>query len=94
MQVNPKRYYAPTPMRLRKLGDSILILGTTLTATFAGMEVDKGWIIAAAITTAVGKMVTNFFSEDPEAITTKTIEIEYPADQQGNVNVTTTEKTE
>lgn len=59
-----KNYYSPTPKKWRKLGDSILLLGTTLTATFAGMEVEKGWIIGAAITTAFGKMVTNFFSDD------------------------------
>lgn len=65
MALNPKDYYSPTPVKLRKLGDSILILGTTLTATFAGMEVDKGWIIGAAFMTALGKMITNLFTEAP-----------------------------
>lgn len=81
-------YYSPTPPRLRKLGDSILILGTTLTATFAGMEVDKGWIIAAAIATAVGKCVTNLFSEDPGTMITETTKVSYPAEMEANVEVT------
>jgi hypothetical protein len=92
MKIDSKSYYAPTPPRLRKLGDSILILGTTLTATFAGMEVDKGWIIAAAILTAVGKMFTNAFTEDPGAVIVEKTEVRYPADMAAKVDVTT-EKT-
>lgn len=59
-----KNYAKPTPVFFRKLGDSVLILGTTLTATFAGMEIHKEWIIAAAILTALGKMITNLFAEE------------------------------
>lgn len=59
-----KDYWAPTPKLFRKIGDSILLLGTTLSATFAGMEVDKGWVIASVVLTALGKMVMNFFTED------------------------------
>jgi len=62
-----KNYYSPTPPAWRKLGDSILIMGTTLTATFAGMEVDKGWVIGAAVVTALGKMITNLFTETAES---------------------------
>lgn len=63
--MNPiKNYYSPTPTKWRKLGDSILIFGTTLTATFAGMEIAKGWIIGAAIATAFGKMITNIFTDE------------------------------
>lgn len=58
------RYYANVPQRWRKIGDSILIFGTTMTATFAGMEVDKGWIIAMSVLTALGKMITNLFTEE------------------------------
>ncbi len=60
-----KNYHAPTPRKWRALGDAFLIMGTTLTATFAGMEVDKGWIIASALFTAFGKIISNFFTEDP-----------------------------
>lgn len=59
-----KNYAKNTPVFWRKVGDSVLIFGTTLTATFAGMEIHKEWIIAAAILTAVGKMITNLFSDD------------------------------
>ena len=70
-----KNYTKPTPVFFRKLGDSVLILGTTLTATFAGMEIHKEWIIAAAILTAFGKMITNLFAEDhPETKTENTNE--------------------
>lgn len=54
-------YYSHTPVIWAKVGDSILLFGTTMTATFAGMEVDKGWIITMSIVTAFGKMITNFF---------------------------------
>ena len=57
-------YYAKTPVFWRKVGDAILIFGTTMTATFAGMEVGKGWIIAMSLVTAFGKMVTNFFKDE------------------------------
>lgn len=59
-----ERYFAPVPAKWRKVGDSILIFGTTMTATFAGMEVHKEWIIGMSILTAIGKMITNFFSEE------------------------------
>jgi hypothetical protein len=67
MKLNTKDYYAPTPTRWRKIGDSILIFGTTLTATFAGIEVGKEWVIAAAIMTALGKVLTNVFTEEADA---------------------------
>lgn len=54
-------YYSHTPVFWAKVGDSVLLFGTTMTATFAGMEVDKGWIIAMSLVTAFGKMITNFF---------------------------------
>ena len=94
MKIDTKSYYKPTSPRWRKLGDSILILGTTLTATFAGMEIDKGWIIAAAIVTALGKMVTNLFSEDEGAMVTETTEVRYPATMSANVEVTKETKIE
>jgi hypothetical protein len=59
-----KEYWKPTPKLFRKIGDGILLLGTTLSATLAGMEVDKGWIIGAVICTALGKVITNFFTEE------------------------------
>lgn len=92
MKLDTKSYYKPTNPKWRKLGDSILILGTSLTATFAGMEVDKGWIIAAAILTALGKMVTNIFTDDPGTTIVEKTEVRYPAEMAAQVDVTT-EKT-
>lgn len=58
-----KAYFARTPIFWKKTGDSILLLGTTLSATFAGMEVAKEWIILSVILSWLGKTVTNFFTE-------------------------------
>lgn len=57
-------FYKHTPVFWRKVGDSILIFGTTMTATLAGMEADKLWIISMSLITALGKMVTNFFKDE------------------------------
>lgn len=59
-----KNYGKNTPILYKKIGDAVLILGTTLTATFAGMEMQKEWIIAAALLTAFGKIITNFFIDE------------------------------
>jgi hypothetical protein len=55
-------YYKPTPKKWRKIGDAILAVGTTLTAYSCFMNY-KEIAIASAILTAVGKFLTNFFSE-------------------------------
>lgn len=57
-------YKKSTPIIWRKIGDTILLFGTTLTATFAGMEIQKEWIIAAALLTAFGKVITNLFTDE------------------------------
>lgn len=59
-------YTKSTPTFFRKLGDSLLIFGTTMTATFAGMEIHKEWIIAAAVLTAFSKMLTNLFTDEEQ----------------------------
>lgn len=62
--VSWKSYWKPTPKNFRKLGDAVLAFGTTLTVTFATMEVSKHWIIASALATALGKAMTNFFTDE------------------------------
>lgn len=53
-------YYKPTPVKWRIIGDSILIIGTTVT-TVAGLLSLSPYVVAAgAIITAVGKILTNF----------------------------------
>ena len=54
-------YFAPTPKLFRKIGDSSLIIGTTFTA-WAGLTNKPVLVIIGAIFTLLGKLVTNFFS--------------------------------
>lgn len=63
MQVGLREYLKPTPQLMRKIGDSILILGASFTA-WAGIAEQAHWlIIGGAIVTAIGKIMTNFFSD-------------------------------
>lgn len=56
-------YYKPTPLKWRLVGDSILIIGSTLT-TVAGLLSLSPYVVAAgAICTAIGKILTNFTSK-------------------------------
>lgn len=56
------KYYAPTPVKWRKLGDALLGVSTTITG-FAIYEEVKGIAITALILGVVGKFLTNFFSK-------------------------------
>jgi hypothetical protein len=58
-----KKYYKPTPVKWRKLGDALLGVSTIIT-TFAVYQ-NTHWVaITALITGVVGKFLTNFFSKD------------------------------
>lgn len=58
-----KSYYEPTPKNFRKLGDTILIIGTTITGSL--VVTDHRWLaIVGLVLTVTGKVITNFFSED------------------------------
>jgi len=57
-----KKYYSPTPLKWRKLGDALLAASTTIT-TYAIYNDMKSIAITALIMGAVGKFLTNFFSE-------------------------------
>ena len=59
-----KEYWKPTPKLFRKIGDSIMTFGAALTVALAGMEVDKGWVIFAAVCGPLGKVLSNFFTDD------------------------------
>jgi DNA-binding transcriptional regulator LsrR (DeoR family) len=65
-----KHYYQKTPVRMRKLGDTILIGCTSLSAMMMGAPMSdhaKTWtIFALNVAGVVGKMLTNFFKEDDE----------------------------
>lgn len=56
------KYYSPTPVKWRKLGDALLGVSTTITS-FAIYEDIKGVAITALILGVVGKFLTNFFAD-------------------------------
>jgi hypothetical protein len=58
-----ERYFSPTPKKWRKLGDALLAVSTTVT-TYAIVEEYKWIALAAVLLGAVGKFMTNFFSEE------------------------------
>lgn len=55
-------YMKPTPKKWRRFGDSILAIGTSMTAYSAYMGY-KELVIISAVCTMVGKFLTNFFVE-------------------------------
>jgi hypothetical protein len=67
-------YYKPTPAKWRKIGDSILVIGT-ITSTTCLVEYEKAKeifgandlktiMLTAVVCTALGKIITNFASEN------------------------------
>jgi hypothetical protein len=55
-------YWKPTPKKLRKIGDALLLIGTTITGISAFTM--PPWVtLSATICTLVGKLITNCFSE-------------------------------
>jgi len=62
MKAGLKQYYKPTPAKLRKLGDALLGAATFVT----GLSIISNYktvAIIAVIVGAVGKFMTNFFTE-------------------------------
>lgn len=54
------RYYRPTPVKWRKLGDALLAASTTIAAFAIAEEVE--WLAYVALFTGViGKFLTNLF---------------------------------
>ena len=58
-----KKYYQPTPKPWRKVGDSILFAGMTMTG-YAIFSEDKWFAIVSLILTVAGKTITNLFTDD------------------------------
>jgi len=56
------KYYSPTPVKWRKLGDALLGISTTITG-FAIYEEIKWIAITALVLGVIGKFLTNFFSK-------------------------------
>lgn len=59
-----KNYYLPTPKTARKFGDGLLAMSTFLTTYSVADEWGKGITIAIVIVGALGKFLTNLFSEE------------------------------
>ena len=57
------RFYQPTPVKWRKLGDALLVVSTTVTG-YAMFENVKWVALVSLITGVVGKFLTNFFTEE------------------------------
>jgi hypothetical protein len=58
-----KPYYKPTSVKWRKVGDSILFTGMTMTG-YAIFGEDKWFAIISLILTVAGKTITNLFTDD------------------------------
>lgn len=59
-----KKYWESTPKRFRMLGDGILIMSSTLSASVMGLPIsehNKLWaVFALNLIGAIGKILTNF----------------------------------
>lgn len=58
-----KSYWQPTPVKLRKIGDALLGV-FSITSTAAMINDSKQFAIASLIIGVLGKILTNFFTED------------------------------
>ena len=63
-----KSYYKRTPIKYRKIGDSILISSTSLAAIMMTAPIEESkqvWIVFILnIIGVIGKVITNFFTEN------------------------------
>ena len=57
------KYYSPTPVKWRKLGDALLGVSTTITG-FSIYNDMKEVAIAALVLGSIGKFLSNFFTEE------------------------------
>jgi hypothetical protein len=60
-------YWAPTPIKMRKLGDALLGASTTITG-FAIANDNHYIAYTALICGVLGKVITNLFTDQPENI--------------------------
>jgi len=62
-------YWKPTPLKLRKIGDALLGI-FSLTSTAAIINDDKRLAVGSLIIGVLGKILTNFFTNEPTNDTT------------------------
>lgn len=65
-----KNYYQPTPKKLRKIGDAILLSTASISAMMMGAPLSenaKTWcIFILNVIGVAGKVITNLFKEEGE----------------------------
>lgn len=59
-----KSYWAPTPNKMRKIGDSLLGVFSVLSVSSIIMD-DKKLAVVTLIVGVLGKILSNFFTEEP-----------------------------
>lgn len=59
-----KSYWASTPVKLRKIGDTLLGV-FSITSTAAIINDNKQLAVWSLVIGVVGKILTNFFTEEP-----------------------------
>ena len=62
MKFSGRSYLQPTPRNLRRFGDGLLAVGSTITAASITGGNDTVALIALGVS-VVGKFLTNFFAE-------------------------------
>lgn len=63
-----KKFYSPTPLKWRKLGDALLAVSTTITGYAIADDWSKYISLSALGLGVIGKFLTNFFSAEPEQV--------------------------
>lgn len=64
MKFGFKHYFAPTPKRLRVLGDSLVAAGT-LGSSLAIMNGHQTMGVVVIVFSVAGKFISNFFTDNP-----------------------------
>jgi hypothetical protein len=64
MKLSTANYYKQTPKKMRKLGDGLLGLSTLLTSYAIIDEWGKCIQITSMVLGVLGKILTNFFSDE------------------------------
>ena len=61
MKISIKSYYKPTPKNMRKIGDTLLLVSTCISAYF--IENPHAMLISS-LSGVIGKFLTNFFTDN------------------------------
>jgi hypothetical protein len=62
-----KGYWKPTPLKMRKIGDTLLGV-FSITSVTTMVTDDKQLAIASLLLGVIGKVLTNFFSEEVQNV--------------------------